>query len=704
MKKSNRITRRKFLRIAGLGTAAAAFASITQWACTGFFRRRRPNILFIMTDDHAYQAISAYGSRINKTPHIDRLASQGVRFTQSFCTNSICAPSRAVLLTGKYSHINGVIDNSAEFDGSQMTFPKFLQEAGYETALFGKWHLKTDPTGFDYWNVLPGQGHYYNPDFIEMGERKNRTGYVTDLITDDCLKWLKSRSSEEPFCALLHHKAPHRNWMPGPKQLHLYEDEDIPVPETFDDNYASRSDASRQQEMRIADHMYMAYDLKLTPEASQDSLSPREKTDARYWGNIFNRLNDEQKKEWDRAYKPRNRKFRQQKLTGKSLEQWKYQRYIKDYLRCIASVDDNIGRVLDYLDETGLADNTLVVYTSDQGFYLGEHGWFDKRFMYEESLRLPMIIRYPRKVKPNVNENDMVLNLDFAPTFLDYAGVSVPKEMQGRSLRNILRGRTPRNWRKSIYYHYFEYPAVHAVKRHYGVRTRRYKLIHFYHDIDAWELYDLKKDPRELNNVYSDAAYADIVIKLKAELKRLREKYGDTDETRFLPQKPVQVDHLAVGCAVQRSHPYSSRYPAGGDGGLTNGITAPDNIRYPIDSKIWQGYEGNDLEAVLDLGSVQPIQNITTGCLHHVRNWVFLPEWVEISLSRDGITYSDSQKIKNPISGDGSRLIKQNFTASFPKSRARYIKVKAKSIGLCPADHPGAGRKAWLFVDEIIVR
>ena len=520
------------MRDAGLGAASLALFppfSINR------NKGPRPNILYIMSDDHAYQAISCYGSIINKTPNIDRLAQGGVRFTQSFCTNSVCAPSRAVLLTGKYSHLNGVVDNVETFDGSQETFIKILQRAGYSTALFGKWHLKSDPTGFDYWNILPGQGLYYNPDFIDMGKRVRRPGYVTDLITDDCLSWIRQQNSGKPFCALLHHKAPHRNWMPDQKHLSTFEGEDIPLPPTFNDNYATRSEAAYRQEMRIADHLTLSTDLKFEPDTLREAVSQADRTDLRNWRMMFNRLSDEQKKAWQAAYEPRNDEFRKAGLKGEALARWKYERYIKDYLRCIASIDDNVGRVLDYLDESGLAENTIVVYTSDQGFYLGEHGWFDKRFMYEESLRMPLIVRYPAEVTPRVSD-DMVLNLDFAPTFLDFAGVSVPEEMQGESLRSLLRGRTPENWRRSMYYHYYEYPGWHMVKRHYGIRTERFKLIHFYYDIDAWELYDLQADPHELRNLYSDPKYAQTVADLKAELAQLRRKYKDTDEKKFLPQ------------------------------------------------------------------------------------------------------------------------------------------------------------------------
>jgi len=502
-------TRREFLKTLGFVAGSAAGLSTLQ-SCASAARTStapamRPNIIFIMTDDHAAHAMSCYGSKINKTPNLDRIANEGMRFSNSFCTNSICAPCRAVILTGKHSHLNGVIDNAKSFDGSQQTFPKLLQKAGYQTAIIGKWHLKTDPTGFDYWNILPGQGLYYNPAMIEMGVQKKYTGYVTDIITDHALKWLKERNPEKPFCLMFHHKAPHREWEPGPKHLTMYDDVTMPEPETLFDDYSGRGRAAKEQDMSIEKTM-TDRDLKL--------VAPKN-------------LTPEQKKLWDAAYDPKNKAFEQANLQGKDLGRWKYQRYIKDYLRCIASVDDNVGRLLDYLDASGLADNTIVIYTSDQGFYLGDHGWFDKRFMYEESLRMPLLVRYPKQIKPGSVNNDLVQNLDFAPTFLEFAGLDAPPDMQGRSLRRLLRGKTPDDWRTSIYYHYYEYPAVHSVKRHYGVRTKQYKLIHFYNDIDEWELYDLEKDPHELKNVYGDPAYADIVKELTAELKRLRTLYKD---------------------------------------------------------------------------------------------------------------------------------------------------------------------------------
>lgn len=516
-------TRRTFLKTVGIGAMAAALPA---WMPAPVPGRKRPNILYIMTDDHGYQAISCYGSRINTTPNIDRLAREGVRFTNAFCTNAVCAPSRAVLLTGKFSHLNGLTDNSKVFDGAQPTFPKLLQRAGYQTALFGKWHLKSDPTGFDHWNILVDQGHYYNPDFIEMGVPVTRTGYVTDIITDDSLRWLQHRDPDKPFCLLLHHKAPHRNWMPDGKHLGMYEGRDVPVPDTFFDDYATRSDAARQQEMRVADHLMMGYDLKLTPADSSAAETPDQTTDRRSWHVEYDRLTPEEKAAWDKAYAEGNEEFRRAHLTGADLARWKYQRYIRDYLRCIASVDDNVGRVLDHLEQAGLAEDTVVVYTSDQGFYLGEHGWFDKRFMYEESLRMPLIVRYPAGLAPRV-AGEMVQNLDFAPTFMELAGESIPQDMQGRSLYAVAQGHAPADWRNAIYYHYYEFPGIHAVKRHYGIRTERYKLIHFYNDIDAWELYDLQADPHELHNLYGDPRHAELTARLKAQLLDLQRAYKD---------------------------------------------------------------------------------------------------------------------------------------------------------------------------------
>lgn len=487
-----------------------------------------PNIIFIMTDDHANNAMSAYSTKLIETPNMDRIGKEGIKFTNSFVTNSICAPSRAVLLTGRYSHLNGLRDNRDHFDGNQMNFPKILQQTGYQTSVVGKWHLKTAPTGFDYWNVLIGQGPYYNPKMVENGDTIDHEGYTTDIITDLALNYLEKRDTTKPFCMLYHHKAPHRNWMPHPKYFDLYKDLELPLPETFYDDYSTRSKAASDQDQRI-EHMYLSHDMKLLPEDWGGGKDPGTggsggSHDAGP-GHVasMNRLTPEQRAAWDAHYDEVRKYFRESNLEGKELLEWKYQRYIKDYLRCVKSVDDNIGRVLDYLDENGLTENTLVVYTSDQGFYLGEHGWYDKRFMYEESLRMPLVMRYPALTKPSQTVEKMVLNLDFAPTFLDLAGAAIPTDFQGQSLKPFLENETPDDWRSSFYYQYYEYPhGWHLVKKHYGVRTETYKLIHFYDDIDSWELFDLQADPNELNNVFGQENFAEIQSNLEKELAQLK--------------------------------------------------------------------------------------------------------------------------------------------------------------------------------------
>lgn len=481
---------------------------------------KQPNILFIFSDDHAYQAISAYGSNRNQTPNIDRIANEGMRFDRCVVTNSICGPSRAVVLTGKYSHKNGFYDNyHSSFDGSQQTFPKLLQKAGYQTAMVGKWHLRTDPTGFDFWEVLPGQGRYYSPVFITPEGREVKEGYVTDVTTDTALDWLdKRRNPEKPFMLMLQHKAPHREWLPGPEHVADFNGEKVPEPETLFDDYRNRSDAAKEATMRVADHMRPMEDLKLWPEGAE------------YVERQFRLMSPEAQKAWKAAYKEENEAYFENPPTGDDKTHWNYQRYIKDYLRCIASVDDNVGRVLDYLDEHGLADNTVVVYSSDQGFYLGEHGWYDKRFMYEESFRTPLLVRWPGVVKPGSVEKRIVSNLDFAETFLDIAGVEIPDDMQGASIEPILREEQGDDWRDAFYYHYYEGPpAVHTVARHYGVATDRYKLIHFY-DLDQWELFDLQDDPNEMISVFNDPSYAEVRAELEGKLAELREQLEVTSD------------------------------------------------------------------------------------------------------------------------------------------------------------------------------
>ena len=497
--------------------------------------QKRPNIILIVADDHARQAVSAYDSTLIRTPSIDRIAEEGLLFSNAFVTNAICGPSRAVMLTGKYSHKNGLRDNRDRFDGDQPTFPKFLQETGYQTMVIGKWHLRSLPQGFDYWSILPGQGEYYNPRFIRLGDTVRLTGYVTDLITDVAIEALRARDSSKPFCLLYHHKAPHRNWMPNIPQLELFNDRTFVPPENFFDTYATRSRAAAEQEMEIGRHLFDGFDLKLpiayVRQSGRDTAIVPGWDAVGAWAATLRSLTDHQRQAWERAYGPENMAFVQNPPEGRELALWKYQRYLKDYLRCVVSLDENVGRLLAFLDSEGLSRNTLVVYTSDQGFFLGEHGWFDKRFMYEESLGIPLMVRYPVGIEAGSKSDALVLNLDLAPTILQLAGVPIPEDVQGKSLVPLFQAEPGVPWRSSIYYHYYEYPhGWHAVKKHNGVRTDRYKLIHFYDDIDAWELYDLQTDPHEMINLYEDPGHQEVVGQLKRELQKLRTQLGDEEE------------------------------------------------------------------------------------------------------------------------------------------------------------------------------
>ena len=511
-----------WLTIAGLSTLAAGCASSEKPDPD------QPNIVFIMSDDHAYQAISAYGgplAELAPTPNIDRIARDGMRFNRCLVTNSICGPSRATILTGKYSHLNGFVANEAEpFDGRQLTFPKLLQQAGYQTALVGKWHLESLPTGFDHWEILPGQGDYYNPDFITKTDTVREEGYVTEIITRKSIEWIsEARKNGQPFMLMIHHKAPHRSWEPGPDELGMFGKVEFPEPSTLFDDYANRGTAEHSQDMTISKTMTLENDLKLS------STPP-------------NRLTTEQSLAWEAVYDPILESFHAVKPTGDDLTRFKYQRYLQDYLACIAAVDKSVGAVLDYLKENGLDKNTLVVYTSDQGFYLGEHGWFDKRWMFEQSLRTPLLMMLPGKIRPGSINNDMVSNLDLAETFLHFARTEIPADMQGMSLLPLLEGKIIPDWRKEHYYHYYEYPGWHSVKRHYGITTDRYKLIHFYYDVDEWELFDLQKDPDEMINVYNHAAYVVVRDSLHRQLEKLRIKYLDSDSVQrhFLPNAGVK--------------------------------------------------------------------------------------------------------------------------------------------------------------------
>jgi arylsulfatase A-like enzyme len=495
---------------------------------------QRPNIIFIMSDDHAYQAISAYNEKLIHTPHIDRIADEGMLFTNASVTNSICAPSRATILTGKHTHIHGKIDNVFPFDTTNVTFPQIMHDNGYQTAMFGKLHFGNNPKGFDEFTILPGQGDYYNPDFITNKGDTAIQGYVTDIITDLTLDWLENRrEATKPFLLFYLHKAPHREWIPAPRHYRDFTKRNFPEPATLFDDYEGRGTAAKEAEMNLLKHMTISADNKIYPELAKElGIEEMSEWGFRVFKSKYSRFTEEQKKQWDEVYRPINEEFKElyPNMNDTSFMQWKYQRYMQDYLATIAAVDENVGRVLNYLDENNLSENTIVVYTSDQGFYLGEHGWFDKRFIYDESFKTPLLIKWPEKIKPGSVSDEMVQNLDFAQTFLDAAGVKAPDDMQGESLMPLLTGENGHWDRDAVYYHYYEYPGFHMVKRHYGIVTKDYKLAHFYYDIDEWELYDRKKDPLELNNVYHDPAYEDVVKKLTLKLKEMRKKYKDSEE------------------------------------------------------------------------------------------------------------------------------------------------------------------------------
>jgi arylsulfatase A-like enzyme len=501
-------------------------------------KSQRPNILFVFSDDHAPHAIGAYNGwlkPVNPTPNIDKLAMDGMLFQRSFCSNSICGPSRAVILSGKHSHKNGFMNNGNSFDWNQQIFPKILRKNGYQTAIYGKSHLKGKPQGFDDWAVLPGQGLYYNPDMIFADGRRRIDGYCTDIVTDLAVNWLKEkRDKDKPFMLMIQHKAPHRNWMPPLRHLNLYDDIEIPEPPTLFDKWEDNAPPARHQELEVDRHMDLNYDLfvNLTPEFNQPPSQKRQDRSA--WHNM-KRMSKEQLAKWRAAYDPKDEAFHKANLKGKDLVRWKFQRYAKNYLRSVKGVDESIGRLQDTLKELGLAENTVVIYSSDQGFYIGDHGWYDKRWMYEESLMMPFIVKWPGVTKAGSRDKHLIQNLDYAETFLEMAGAQIPSDMQGRSLVPLLKGEEPEDWRKSIYYHYYEYPSVHMVPRHYGIRTQRYKLMHFYQFGDEWELYDLRKDPDELTNIYGKPEHAKLQKRMKRQLGKLQEHYEDDSD---ISEKP----------------------------------------------------------------------------------------------------------------------------------------------------------------------
>lgn len=496
----------------------------------------RPNILFVFSDDHACHAIGAYDGwlkEVNPTPNIDQLASQGMLFKNSFCTNSICGPSRAVILTGKFSHLNGFMSNGNQFDGSQQTFPKLMRKSGYQTAMIGKWHLRSEPQGFDYWDILQGQGDYYNPVLLNKDGKRTVEGYCTDIVTDLAVDWLKENAkSDKPFMLMCQHKAPHRCWMPPARHLQLYNDIEMPIPETLFDKQEDNAKCIQLEEMEVDRYMNLVGDLFSAPNSEWLENSGRSHDTS----GLLNlkKMTPDQLAAWNQGFEAENKAMVEANLSGQALVRWKYNRYIKNYLRCVRGVDDSVGQLMQYLEDNDLSKNTIVIYCSDQGFYLGDHGWYDKRFMYEESLKMPLIVKWPGQVSAGSVNKNLVQNVDYAETFLEIAGAKVPDDMQGRSLVPLLKGEQVSDWRDSIYYHYYAFSSVHMVPQHYGVRDDRYKLIHFY-QFDEWEFYDLKTDPDELTNQYANAEYQDEISRMKTKVKQLQEQYKDDSDISAKP-------------------------------------------------------------------------------------------------------------------------------------------------------------------------
>lgn len=650
---------------------------------------RQPNIIFIMSDDHACKALSCYDGSINQTPQIDRIAKNGVRFTNCFCTNAVCGPSRATILTGQLTHINGMINNEVVFDSSSVTLPKILRANGYQTAIVGKWHLKSDPTGFDYWKVLPGQGEYFNPDFIDNGKKIREQGYVTDLITQYALDWMDKRDTTKPFFIMINNKAPHRPWLPKLENVMLYDTANIPVPVNFFDDYSSRADAAKMQKMSIANDLVPTTDLKT--EVGGD--------DEDKFQINFGRLSTVEQHTYDSVYAIRNKSFIQNNLKGKELAEWKYRRYINDYLATIKTVDDKVGEVLDYLKIHQLDENTIVVYTSDQGFFLGEHGWFDKRFMYDESYRMPLLIQYPAKLKPGLVNDQLLMNIDFAPTLLHWAGIDKPEKMQGVSFANYIE--TKDRLRTATYYHYFEYPGEHAVKRHYGIRTEKYKLIHYYYDIDQWELFDLQKDPHEMKSVYNQAEYATIKNELMIQLNKMQADYADTNFA--VPLTFVSVTNKLLHMHYQLAKPPSPSNPDPKNKLLTDGkIENPDYKGTRI-SDNWIGFEKENLELTLPLENKIKATTIEIRFLEIPESWIFKPDSVVLTfIDKQHKTIPNAKpliQIENRATG--GNIIHYKF--DYPNYQISQLKIKAINHGVCPKGHPAEGKPAWIFFDELIV-
>lgn len=649
----------------------------------------KPNIILIVSDDHTTQAISSYGSTINKTPQIDRIAQNGIRFNSAFCTNAVSGPSRACILTGKLTHRNGMINNEVVFDTNQTTLPHILQQHGYQTAVFGKWHLKSLPSGFSHYEVLPGQGEYMNPDFIEDGRFVQKKGYVTHIITDDAIAWLKQQNIRQPFYLMIQHKAPHRPWLPELKFIHSHDSIQYPLPDNFYDDYTSRSAAAREQRMRIRKDLEAEPDLKLNgAPVSSPNLD-------------YGRLSEDERIAYIQAYEKRNQNIPKDITDSIAWDTWKFQRYLSDYLSCIESVDEQTGRLLDFLKETKLDENTLIIYTSDQGFFLGEHGWFDKRFMYEESLRMPLLMQFPGHIKPHTENNQLVMNIDFAPSILEWAGISIPPEMQGKSFVPYLQSDSL--LREFTYYHYFEYPGEHHVKRHVGIRSKRYKLIHFYYDIDAYEMYDLNSDPHEMHSIFGDSAYATVQATLLKHLHTMQVAYGDTSEV--FPQPDLCISNAWHHASYTHVNAPSAKYPDRNNHQLLDGIIANSENTSGGLSQAWVGFEGNDIDLHMNIPSSKKAAYIELSFLDRPESWIFKPLAIHLFMKGKNATKQLELPVLQsefiPCKTGGNRYI---VRYTLPPHPTGEIQIQAKNKGICPAGHPGAGKPAWLFIDEIRVK
>lgn len=653
-----------------------------------------PNIVIILADDHSTAALGCYGSELVRTPNLDALAAEGMAFDRAYSGNAICAPARATLITGLHSHAHGVMTNAESFDGSQWTLQQALRDEGYETALVGKWHLKSSPTGFDHWCVLPGQGHYYDPEWIDATGRHRSGGHVTNVTTEKAVDWLRGREGDEPFCLMVHHKAPHRNWLPAPEDLDAVKLEDIPLPETLFDDYATRSDAARQQEMSIAHHMRDREDMMLIPEDDVEN------------SGTLRRMDAEQRAAWFARFGPENEAFAAANLEGEELVAWKTRRYLADYLRCIAGIDRSVGTLCDTLEELELDENTLVVYISDQGFFLGEHGWYDKRFFYEPSARIPLLMRFPKGIEAGARNDTLVSNVDFAPTILDFVGAEHPGHFHGTSFVAAAQGRSngEEPAREEVYAHYLEYPGVHAVKRNYGVRTDRHKLIHYYHDIDAWELFDLELDPEELVNRYDDPDYAEVREDLTARIRGIQSRIDD-DPIRYLRGlETIRLSHAAKGVAVHCETPPDSQYAVDADKVLTDGVLRGKVAASDTGFEGWLGFREEACRLSMDLGEARVLNSTRIHVLDHRGAWIHPPSGASFEVSVDGEDWTTISATRDDAVPGEDATGTAWFRGELPGTPIRYLRAELLPVDPIDLGSPGTGNRAWIFIDEWAVQ